>query len=88
MISGRLANRKCSWNVKLNGPAAEEYERIDTKITRRLAQRTIALRRPIYDPQLRHVLQSQVLAMDETPHKAGRKGKRKLNTVRIKWPTI
>jgi transposase len=35
-------------------------------------QRSIGLLRPIYDTQLRHVLQSRVLAMDETPHKAGR----------------
>jgi transposase len=48
-------------------------------------QRTIELLRPICDAQLRHVLQSRVLAMDETPHKAGRKGKGKLNTVWY-WP--
>jgi transposase len=48
-------------------------------------QRTIELLRPIYDAQLRHVLQSRVLAMDETPHKAGRKSKGKLNTVWY-WP--
>ena len=38
-------------------------------------QRTIELLRPVYDAQLRHVLMSRVLAMDETPHKAGRKGR-------------
>lgn len=36
-------------------------------------QRAIALLRPIYDAQWRHILQSRVLAMDETPIKAGRK---------------
>ena len=48
-------------------------------------QRAIEVLRPVYDAQLRHVLQSRVLAMDETPHKAGRKGKGKLNTVWY-WP--
>ena len=48
-------------------------------------QRTIELLRPVYDAQLRHVLTSRVLAMDETPHKAGRKGKGKLNSVWY-WP--
>jgi transposase len=48
-------------------------------------QRSIGLLRPIYDAQLRHVLQSRVLAMDETPHKAGRTGKGKLNAVWY-WP--
>nr|WP_226827244.1 IS66 family transposase [Igneacidithiobacillus copahuensis] len=36
-------------------------------------QRAIELLRPIYDAQWRHILQSRVLAMDETPIKAGRK---------------
>jgi transposase len=35
-------------------------------------QRAIALLKPIYDAQLEHLLQSKVLAMDETPTKAGR----------------
>lgn len=48
-------------------------------------QRTIELLRPIYDAQLQHVLRSRVLAMDETPHKAGRKAKGKLNAVWY-WP--
>lgn len=44
-------------------------------------QRTIELLRPVYDAQLEHLLRSRVLAMDETPHKGGRKGKGKLNSV-------
>ena len=48
-------------------------------------QRAIELLRPIYDAQLQHVLRSRVLAMDETPHKAGRKGKGKLKAVWY-WP--
>lgn len=44
----------------------------------RYVQRAIALLTPIYDAQWRHILQSRVLAMDETPIKAGRAGKGKL----------
>lgn len=40
-------------------------------------QRTIALLKPIYQAQLDNILLSRVLAMDETPIKAGRKGKNK-----------
>ena len=39
--------------------------------------RSIELLRPIYDAQWRHILQSRVLAIDETPVKAGRKQKKK-----------
>jgi len=35
-------------------------------------ERAIALLKPIYDAQLEHILLSKVLAMDETPIKAGR----------------
>ena len=48
-------------------------------------QRSIDLLRPIYDAQWRHVLQSKVLAMDETPIKAGKAGKGKLKTTWY-WP--
>lgn len=48
-------------------------------------QRSIALLRPVYDAQWRHLLQSRVLAMDETPIKAGRAGKGKLKTTWY-WP--
>jgi len=40
--------------------------------------RSIDLLRPIYDAQLASILTSQVLAMDETPIKAGRKSKGKM----------
>jgi transposase len=40
-------------------------------------KRTIELLKPIYQAQLDHILLSRVLAMDETPIKAGRKGKNK-----------
>ena len=48
-------------------------------------QRSIALLEPIYEAQWRHVLQSKVLAIDETPIKAGRAGKGKLKTTWY-WP--
>jgi len=48
-------------------------------------QRAIALLEPIYFAQLSSALQSQVLAMDETPVKAGRKEKGKMNAAYF-WP--
>ena len=37
-----------------------------------LVERSVSLLKPIYDAQLKHILLSKVLAMDETPIKAGR----------------
>ena len=48
-------------------------------------KRSIELLRPIAEAQLRHILQSKVLAMDETPIKAGRAGKGKMNNGYF-WP--
>ncbi len=48
-------------------------------------QRSIALLTPIYSSQLKHILQSKTLAMDETPIKAGRKQKGKMRTAYF-WP--
>jgi hypothetical protein len=53
-------------------------------LTRRV-QQTIELVRPIYDAQWRHILQSKVLAMDETPIKADRSGKGKMRQTWY-WP--
>lgn len=50
-----------------------------------LAGRAIELLRPIYDAQLEHILASRVLAMDETPIKAGRKAKGKMRQAYF-WP--
>lgn len=47
--------------------------------------RAIELLEPIYTAQLEQVLQSRVLAMDETPIKAGRKGKGKMRQGYF-WP--
>lgn len=50
-----------------------------------LTKRSIELLRPIAAAQLRNILQSKVLAMDETPIKAGRSGKGKMKTGWF-WP--
>lgn len=47
--------------------------------------RTAALLEPIYQALVSSILQSKVLAMDETPIKAGRQGKGKLHTGYF-WP--
>ncbi|HHC71603.1 MAG TPA: IS66 family transposase [Thiotrichales bacterium] len=48
-------------------------------------QRAIGLLRPIVDAQWQHILQSRVLAMDETPIKAGRKKKGRMQATWY-WP--
>jgi len=48
-------------------------------------QKGIELLRPIYHAQWQHILQSQVLAMDEVPIKAGRKGKGQMKQTYY-WP--
>lgn len=45
----------------------------------------IELLKPIYQAQAKHVLQSKILAMDEVPMKAGRKGKGKMQQTYF-WP--
>ncbi|MGK0171489.1 MAG: transposase [Gammaproteobacteria bacterium] len=47
-----------------------------------LAHRGIVLIEPIYHAQLKHILQSKILAIDETPVKAGREKKGKM---RLAW---
>lgn len=57
-----------------------------------LTQRSIELLRPIVDAQLAHILTSKVLAMDETPIKAGRTGHSGKNKGQMKqawfWPLL
>ncbi|WP_419649389.1 IS66 family transposase, partial [Thiolapillus sp.] len=48
-------------------------------------QKTLALLEPIAEAQKRHILQRKVLAMDETPIKAGRKKKGKMQSTWF-WP--
>ena len=50
-----------------------------------LSQQIIALLEPIYDAQLDSIRASRVITMDETPIKAGRKGKGKMKTGYF-WP--
>jgi len=50
-----------------------------------LSSRAIALLEPIFDAQFEHLLRSRVLAMDETPIKAGRKAKGKMRQGYL-WP--
>jgi len=50
-----------------------------------LCKRAIGLLEPIYDAQREHILQSRVLAMDETPIKAGRKQKGQMRQAYF-WP--
>jgi len=50
-----------------------------------LVKRAIELLRPIVDAQLAHILLSKVLAMDETPIKAGQQGRGKLKQAWF-WP--
>jgi len=47
--------------------------------------RAIDLLKPVFDAQLEHILRSRVLAMDETPIKAGRQAKGKLRQGYL-WP--
>ncbi|MDN5872722.1 MAG: IS66 family transposase [Nitrococcus sp.] len=50
-----------------------------------LAGRAIELLRPIYDAQIEHILASRVLAIDETPIKAGRKAPGQMRQAYF-WP--
>jgi len=50
-----------------------------------LASRAIDLLEPVYTAQFGHILKSRVLAMDETPIKAGRKRKGKMRQAYF-WP--
>ena len=50
-----------------------------------LSRRSIDLLVPIYEAQLINILQSRILAMDETPIKAGKKKKGKMNAAYF-WP--
>ena len=50
-----------------------------------LSSRAINLLEPIFDAQFEHILRSRVLAMDETPIKAGRKAKGRMRQGYL-WP--
>ena len=73
-------------------PLYRQHQRLETNGIRvarstltNLVKRAIALLKPLYQAQLKHLLLSRVLAMDETPIKAGRKKKGKMNLAYF-WP--
>lgn len=79
-LAGLLVDKFC-----YHLPLYRQHQRLaDAGITlsrstlTRYVQLAIELVRPIYEAQWRHLLQSKVLAMDETPIKAGRAGKGKM----------
>jgi transposase len=87
LLAGLLVDKFC-----YHLPLYRQHQRLaDAGITlsrttlTQYTQRAIELLRPVYDAQWRHILQSKVLAMDETPIKAGKAGKGKLKTSWY-WP--
>ena len=87
LLAGLLVDKFC-----YHLPLYRQHQRLaDAGITLSRAtlthytQRAIALLQPIYDAQWQHILQSKVLAMDETPVKAGKAGKGKMKASWY-WP--
>lgn len=87
LLAGLLVDKFC-----YHLPLYRQHQRlVDAGITlsrstlTHYVRRSIDLLRPIYDAQWQHVLQSKVLAMDETPIKAGKAGKGRLKTTWY-WP--
>ncbi|MBK7249899.1 MAG: IS66 family transposase [Gammaproteobacteria bacterium] len=79
---------KFAWHL----PLYRQHQRMEAggiRVSRpwltQIAQQTIALLTPIYEAQLASIRQSRVIAMDETPIKAGRSGHGKMNTSYF-WP--
>ncbi|WP_419641239.1 IS66 family transposase, partial [Thiolapillus sp.] len=87
LLAGLLMDKFC-----YHLPLYRQHQRLkDTGVTlsrstlTNYVQRAIVLLRPIYDAQWEHILQSRVLAMDETPIKAGRKKKGQMKATWY-WP--
>jgi len=87
LLAGLLVDKFC-----YHLPLYRQHQRLkDAGITlsrstlTNYVRRSIELLRPIYDAQWRHILQSKVLAMDETPIKAGRKKKGQMQATWY-WP--
>lgn len=79
---------KFAWHI----PLYRQHQRMEAggiTVSRpwltQLSQQTIALLTPIHDAQLASIRCSRVIAMDETPIKAGRSGHGKMNTGYF-WP--
>lgn len=78
-LAGMLVDKFC-----FHLPLHRQHQRLtaaDITVSRatltNLSQRAIELLKPIHDAQLKHLLQSRVLAMDETPIRAGPSKQRK-----------
>ena len=87
LLAGLLVDKFC-----YHLPLYRQHQRLaDAGITlcrstlTHYVQRSIELLKPIYDAQWQHILQSRVLAMDETPIKAGRKKKGQMQSTWY-WP--
>ena len=87
LLAGLLVDKFC-----YHLPLYRQHQRMkDAGITLSRAtltnyvRRAIELLQPIHDAQLAHILQSRVLAMDETPIKAGRKKKGAMQSIWY-WP--
>jgi len=85
-----LAIDKCRYHL----PLYRQHQRleasgihIDRGTLTRYVQRMAELLAPIVEAQLRSILRSRVLAIDETPIKAGRKAKGKMKQGYI-WPVL
>ena len=86
-LAGMLLNK-----FLYHSPLYRQHQRLEQngiKVARstltNLTRRSIDLLTPIYQAQLRQLLRRRVLAMDETPIKAGRKKKGKMNLAYF-WP--
>jgi len=86
-LAGLLINKFC-----YHLPLYRQHQRLEQngfKIARstltNLGKRSIELLKPLYESQLKHILLSKTLAMDETPIKAGRKQKGKMKQAYF-WP--
>jgi hypothetical protein len=60
---------------------------LDRSTLTRYMQRVAELLRPVYESQLQAILRSRVLAIDETPIRAGRKSKGKMKQAWL-WPLM
>lgn len=79
---------KFAWHL----PLYRQHQRLEAsglRVSRpwltQIAQRSIGLLEPIHDAQFASILSSRVIAMDETPIKAGRSGHGKMKTGYY-WP--
>lgn len=86
-LAGMLIDKFCYYQPLYR--IFQKLEMSGIKVSRQtltnLVLRTSELLKPIYEEQLESILESAVIAMDETPIKAGTKGNGKMNIGRF-WP--